>query len=103
MPEEYVYKIVVDDSNVNKTIDGIDQRVVALAQRMDAMFKQEGAGLLHPPETRTQTSPTATSRDVSPTRCMGIILARRKTRGYSKSSIGLMGDGQLLVLPAIMS
>lgn len=44
MPEEYVYKIVIDDSDVNKTIDTIDQRVVALTQRMDRSFKAVGTG-----------------------------------------------------------
>jgi hypothetical protein len=44
MPEEYVYKIVVDDSDVDRTIDGIDKKIVAMTQRMDALFRNVGAG-----------------------------------------------------------
>ena len=44
MPEEYVYKIVIDDADVDKTIDSIDKRVVDMTKRMDNLFKQVGSG-----------------------------------------------------------
>jgi hypothetical protein len=44
VPEEYVYKIVVDDSEVNTALDKIDRQVVTLTQKMDAMFRGVGAG-----------------------------------------------------------
>jgi hypothetical protein len=44
VPEEYVYKIVIDDSEVSTALDKIDRQVVLLAEKMDGMFRGVGAG-----------------------------------------------------------
>lgn len=44
MPEEYVYRLVVDDSDVDKTINNINSRMQDLANRMDAAFRTVGTG-----------------------------------------------------------
>ena len=44
MTEEYVYKIVVDDSEVSTALDKIDRQVVNLAQKMDGLFRNVGVG-----------------------------------------------------------
>ena len=44
MPEEYAYKIVIDDSNVDQTIEDIDRRMQELAKKMDGLFRNVGAG-----------------------------------------------------------
>ena len=68
MPEEYVYKIVVDDAEVNVALDKIDRRVVALTQKMDAMFRNvgagAGAGLQQASQQMAQASQRATQAQV---------------------------------------
>jgi len=45
MPEEYVYKIVVDDAEIQRTLDRVDQRIKTLATRADQSFAKIGSSM----------------------------------------------------------
>lgn len=62
MPEEYVYKIVVDDADVNRAIDTIDKKIQTLAQRMDSAFRGVGSGATVGAQRAAQQTEQASQR-----------------------------------------
>jgi hypothetical protein len=66
MPEEYVYKIVVDDAEIQTTLNKVDQRIKTLAQQADQSFagigRQMSAGL-----QQTTEKATAAAREIAQT------------------------------------